>query len=144
MLKIILDANILASATISQKGNPAKILAAWRQNKFDLIVTEEIMQEAWRVLFYERVKKISYLSKQEVTDLLLELQNGAILISTALNLKIIKSDPTDDKYIIAAVEGQADYIVSGDQHLLELKEYEGIKIVSPKEFVEILEAGAEK
>jgi len=140
MLKVILDSNILASATISNKGNPAKILFSWRQKKFELIVTEKIMQEAWRVLFYQRVRAISYLSKQEVTDLLLELQNGSILIPTTLDLKVIEKDPTDDKYIIAAVEGQADYIVSGDQHLLELGSYENIKIVSPKEFLEILEA----
>lgn len=144
MLRIVLDANILASATISSKGNPAKILASWRQKKFELIATEKIMQEAWRVLFYERVRKISYLSKQEVNDLLLELQNGAILIPTTLDLKIIKKDPTDDKYIMAAIEGKADYIVSGDQHLLELKKYENIKIITPREFVEILEEQEEK
>ena len=138
MLRVILDTNIIASATISQKGNPAKILASWKQKRFELIVTEKIMQEVWRVLFYGRVKEISFLSRQEVGDLLLELQNSAIFIPTTLALKVIEKDPTDDKYIVAAVEGQADYIVSGDQHLLELGSYENTKIITPKEFMEIL------
>jgi len=139
MLKVVLDTNILASATISQKGNPAKILALWRQQKFELIVTEKIMQEAWRVLFYPRVREISVLSTQEVTNLLLRLHNSATFIPTTLDLNVIEKDPTDDKYIIAALEGQADYIVSGDKHLLELASYQNIRIVSPGKFVEILE-----
>lgn len=139
MLKVVLDTNIFASATISQKGNPAKILALWRQQKFELIVTEKIMQEAWRVLFYPRVREISVLSTQEVTNLLLRLHNSATFIPTTLDLNVIEKDPTDDKYIIAALEGQADYIVSGDKHLLELASYQNIRIVSPGEFVEILE-----
>ena len=139
MLKVVLDTNIFASATISQKGNPAKILALWRQQKFELIVTEKIMQEAWRVLFYPRVREISVLSTQEVTNLLLRLHNSATFIPTTLDLNVIEKDPTDDKYIIAALEGQADYIVSGDKHLLELASYQNIRIVSPGKFVEILE-----
>jgi len=56
-----------------------------------------------------------------------------------LKIKVIDQDPADDKFIIAALEARADYIVSGDQHLLELGAYKNIKIVSPREFVEILE-----
>ena len=52
---------------------------------------------------------------------------------------IIEKDPKDDKFLHAALEGNADYIVSGDHHLLELKSYEGIKILSPGNFLELLE-----
>jgi len=52
---------------------------------------------------------------------------------------IIKQDPKDDKFLYAAIDAHADYIVSGDDHLLDLKEYEAIKIVTPNDFLSILE-----
>jgi len=65
-------------------------------------------------------------------------------LSPKFDGKNIEKDPADDEFIIAAIEGQADYIVSGNQHLLALGSYEKIKIVTPKEFSEILDADTKK
>jgi len=53
-------------------------------------------------------------------------------------VNVVKQDPDDNKFIEAALEGEADYIVTQDRHLLKLKEFEGIKIVTPEEFLRIL------
>ncbi|MBI1925537.1 PIN domain-containing protein [Candidatus Poribacteria bacterium] len=81
----------------------------------------------------------SFLKHAEVYEFLEILERTAIKVKGELQLQVIKADPDDDKFIIAAVEGGADYIVSGDSHLKELKEYQGIKIVTPAQFVRILE-----
>lgn len=61
-----------------------------------------------------------------------------IVIPGKKDLRVIQADPDDDKFVIAAVEGFADYIVSGDHHLLDVKKYEDITILSPNDFLNIL------
>ena len=56
----------------------------------------------------------------------------AILTSGKLKLTVIREDPPDDRYLECAVEGEAEYIVSGDQHLLSLGEYRGIRVLTPR------------
>lgn len=51
---------------------------------------------------------------------------------------IVKDDPTDDKYVVCAIEGDADFIISGDKHLLNLGSYKNIRILTVREFLEIL------
>jgi predicted nucleic acid-binding protein len=55
-----------------------------------------------------------------------------------MKIDAIPEDPQDNKFITAAIEGEADYIVSGDHHLRDLKNYQGISIVSPSEFLQII------
>lgn len=66
-----------------------------------------------------------------------EIAEGFFIADPLLNLNIVKADPKDNKIIECAVVGKADYVVSGDKHLLDIKEYDKIKIISPKEFLEI-------
>ena len=74
-------------------------------------------------------------AEARIQGLLALLQNQTILTPHALNLMVIEDDPEDDTIIIAAVEGNADCIVSGDRHLKNLKSYQGIPILSPAEFL---------
>ena len=60
------------------------------------------------------------------------------LIEPKESIKVIKDDPKDDMVLECAVEGKADFIVSGDPHLLKLKEFRSIKIVTPKQFLDLL------
>ena len=140
MLKAVLDTNIIVSSTISTQSNPAKILDYWREKRFRMIITPAIIEEMWQVLFRPGIKKYRKFSDERTKKFLLKLQKEATLITPTQKIKLIEKDPADDVFIIAAVEGQADYIVSGDKHLLELGSYQNIRIVSPGEFVEIIEA----
>lgn len=79
------------------------------------------------------------LTEDEVNILLDSLEASGIQTKGELQLKVVDAHPADDKFIIAAVEGKASYIVSGDQHLKDIGEYQGIQIISPIEFLKILE-----
>jgi predicted nucleic acid-binding protein len=56
-------------------------------------------------------------------------------------LRVVEADPDDDKYLAAAVEGRADYVVSGDKHLLDIKAYEEIRIIPPRLFLTLIRKG---
>jgi len=81
------------------------------------------------------------MNAQEINDLIDELETAGIKTPAQLKLKVIEIDPADDKFLVAAIEGKADYIVSGDKHLKTLGSYQGVQIVTPVEFVKILESG---
>jgi hypothetical protein len=140
MLRAVVDANVFASATHNPESPPAKVIHAWFRDRFQLILSPAILAEVRRVLHYPRIKKASTWTEVEVAELISLLEtNAEIQVPGALDLKVVR-DPTDDKYIVAAVEGQADYIVSGDKDLLDLGRYQSIAIVSPRRFLQILAA----
>jgi len=139
MLKVVLDTNVIVSATLIKNSLSDKILRAWQKGEFQLIISPEIIEEIRRVLFSEKIKNRGWMTEKEIEELLFLLERAALLSPGQLSLKVIKEDPHDDKFIIAAIERKADYIVSGDKHLLNLKSYQKIKIVSPRKFWEILQ-----
>jgi uncharacterized protein len=73
---------------------------------------------------------------KQIAEFLEAIAGFATLTLGVLRLQVITNDPDDDKYLECAVEGQADYIVSGDHHLTDLKTYQGIMIVDPATFIE--------
>lgn len=139
MLNVVIDTNVFIRAILVPSGVPAQIIEKWSQARFWLITSKSIIREIRDVFFYDRIRKRCPKSDEEINQFIDRIQQAGVETPEQLNLKIISDDPTDDKFIIAAVEGRADYIVSGDQHLLQLGAYNEIKIVSPKEFMEILE-----
>ena len=138
MLKVVIDTNVLVSAIITQRGNAAKILKAWKNKKIKVIVSPKILEEIREVIFRPKIKRLSFWTDEQRKQLLEDLINISFLVPGSLKLRVIPEDPPDDKFIIAAVEGKADYIVTGDEHLSKLGSYKGIKIVSPVEFIRIL------
>ena len=77
-------------------------------------------------------------SKKQVEDAIEEVKSFSQIIDPKNKLEIVKEDPDDDKIIECAVEGNVDYLISGDNHLLKLKQYENIKIVNTTEFLKVL------
>ena len=138
MLKAVLDTNLFISALLTTKGNPAKIINRWKAGFFDLVISLPILKEIQRVILYPKIKKRLNWTKVETSEFLLGLAQFSIMVSGESKVDVIKEDPTDNKYLACAQEGQADYIVTGDQHLLKQGRYKGTKIVTPKEFVDIL------
>lgn len=138
MVKVVMDTNIIVSATIAKQGNEAKALDAWRDEKVELIISPQILEEMGRVLFYRRIRKQSWMTEKEIREFLFELANAATITPGLLKLKKVVKHSPDNKFLIAAVEGKADYIVSGDRHLRELGSYRGIKIAPTGEFLRIL------
>ena len=139
MLKAVIDTNVFVSATITEKGKPAQILKVWREKKLEVIISPEILKEIGQVIFRPKIRNISFWTEKERYQFIEDLARICILIPGSLQLKKIVKHTQDHKFLVAAIEGKADYIVSGDYHLRNLGIYKGIKIVSASEFLQILE-----
>jgi len=139
MLKIVIDTNVFVSATITEKGKPAQILKVWREKKLEVIISPEILKEIGQVIFRPKIKKISFWTEKERYQFIRDSARICILTPGSLELKQAVKHTQDHKFLVAAIEGKADYIVSGDYYLRNLGIYKGIKIVSANEFFQILE-----
>jgi hypothetical protein len=139
MLKAVIDTNVFVSATITGKGKPGQILKAWRENELEVIISPGILREIGKVIFKPKIKKISFWTDKERYELIKDLAKICILTPGSSELEKVVEHTPDHKFLVAAIEGKADYIVSGDYHLRDLRAYKGVKIVSPTEFLQILE-----
>ena len=137
-MRIVLDANVFVSALIAAKGAPARLLDYWRKGKFDLVVSAAILGELERVLHYPRLQNQYSLPDEAIQRFVHLLQARAIIVAPSEEISVIDRDPTDNRYLECATHGEAEYIISGDHHLLDLKEYEGIRILAPLEFLALL------
>ena len=87
------------------------------------------------MLKYPHISKKYKLSKSDVQSLLTLIEHEAVVIPKLPAVHVIKDDPDDDKFLACAFAARAEYIVSGDQHLLSLGSYKSISIVTVKEFL---------
>jgi putative PIN family toxin of toxin-antitoxin system len=137
-MQVVLDANVLISAVISSRGAPAEILRYWEEDRFDVVISAPILEELERVIHYPRIQQRYNLPETEVARFLHLLRTAAIVVEPRGELSVVERDPADNRYLECAVEGAASYIVSGDQHLLELGDFRGIVILPPAGFVALL------
>jgi hypothetical protein len=138
MLRVVLDANILVSALISPRGNPAEILARWEAQEFELVLAPPILAELQRALHYPRITARYKLPEEEVGQFLHLLSRQAIIVEPAARLAVIDKGPSDNRYPECALAGDASYIVSGDAHLLDLVSYREIAVLAPASFLALL------
>ena len=138
MIRAVLDANVFVSAIISPVGIPAQVLKAWRDEQFHLVLSQEILREIGRVLRYPKIAKRHRWSERRLRVFVEDLSRLAILTPGVERLSVIKDDLSDNRYLECAVEGEADYIVSGDEHLLSVGNFQGIEILKPRAFLEVL------
>jgi hypothetical protein len=144
MIRAVLDANVIVSAVLTTAGNPARILDAWRTERFALLVSSAILEEVARVLEYPRIARLHHWPRTKIREFVAELAYLGIMAPGEITLSVVRSDPADNRYLECAVEGAADYLVSGDQDLLDLREHHGIRIVTPKTFLEVLRTNQEQ
>ena len=139
MLKIVLDANVFVSALINPHGKPAQILNYVFENKIRLFTSPSIIEELQRVLSYPKLVKRHGLEKEELKKFVSDLLSIMALVEGKKAIDVIVEDPTDNNYLSCALDAKADFIVSGDMHLLNLREHEGTQIITPTQFLEMLE-----
>ena len=72
---------------------------------------------------------------EQIDEFVGKILSMAELVTPEMDLEAVEDDPDDDKILECAVAGNADYIVSGDSHLLDIEEYRGVEILSPDEFL---------
>ena len=96
------------------------------------------MQRYDRVLHSEEILEKTNTYQQARIQAIQKLMQSTIFVEPKQKFKAVKDDPDDDKFIDCAVEGKCDYIISQDKHLLKIKEFQGIRILTPKEFLKRL------
>ena len=138
MLRAVLDANIYVSAAVRGDGPPGQIIERFLGDAaFEIVVSQAIVDEVLRALAYPKVRK--YIRRGLDPELWFEdIVVLAQFVAGEYEVAGVSDDPDDDKYIAAAVEGRAAFVVTGDPDLLALKEHEGIRIVSPRAFLDLL------
>ena len=141
---IVLDTNVIISALLSSKGSPAKIIDYWEAEWFDVATTEPLLDELERALGYGRVRRYFKQPQEKIGALLKRFKAVGIVVDPKIALNIIQDDPDDNRVVECAVAAKASYIISGDEHLLDLKEYQGIVILPPTGFVTLLELEKKK
>jgi len=122
-MKVVLDTNVFISGIFWEGNFCSQIISKWRMGEFELVSSKEIIEELVKTL---RNFKISMPNEliQEWTTLIIE---NARIVEPVKMLEIIKEDPADDKFLEAAIAGNADLIISQDKHLLKLTQYQNIK-----------------
>lgn len=129
-MRVVLDTNVFVSG-IFFSGPPYKILSAWRNGSFRLIVSPEILEE------YRRVG--THLSAQfkgvDIAPVLELVAIHAELVAAAPLPDGVCTDKDDDKFLACARSARAKYICSGDKALLKTSGYGGIRVLTPREFL---------
>jgi len=134
-MRAVLDTNIFVSGIHWKNGASGRVLDFWLEGKFELISSEATIDEIVETL---RDFKIN-LSFNEILIWVSVLAEESFFVEPILAFDVVKEDQDDNKFLEAGVEGEADYIVSKDNHLLKLVEFKDIKIVSPEEFLKVLD-----
>lgn len=138
MLRTVLDANVYVSVLLRPEGPPGQIIGRFLSGEaFEIILSPALIEEVLRALAYPKVRK----RIRDAVDAELWFEDILVLaqlIAGEYKVSGVSNDPDDNKYIAAAIEGRAGFVVTGDPDLPAVKEYEGIHIVSPRAFWDLL------
>jgi putative PIN family toxin of toxin-antitoxin system len=134
MTRVVLDTNIYISAVMFG-GLPGSLLDLALLRAFTLIISPALLDE-----LDEKLRAKFEMSPEDAAFLRARLESVAKVVEPRETLSVISDDPDDNRVLECAVEGQADVIVSGDRHLLKLANYQGISIVTVRQFLESAEA----
>jgi len=130
-MRVILDTNVFISG-IFFSGPPSQILKAWANKSLQIVLSKQILDE------YQRVSEELSSKFQEIDILpIIELVtiHGQFIDTQGFEITVCE-DPDDDKFLECAIAGKCKIIISGDKHLLKLSGYEGVAVMSPRNFVD--------
>jgi putative PIN family toxin of toxin-antitoxin system len=130
-LKVVMDTNVFISGVFFS-GPPYQILKAWQSGEFELVASQEILDE------YLRVGEI--LAEEHPVIDLKPMFNFVLEHATIYKPSVLKEpvceDPDDDKFFACALASESKIIISGDKHLLKVTGYQGIEVLKPREFMD--------
>jgi uncharacterized protein len=139
MLRVVIDTNVIVSGILSRTGAPAELLNAWRERRFLLLSSPAIVAEVNAVLHYPHLQKKYHLSDEEINLTITLLEHDALLVSGDADVAgSVPADPKDEMFLACALGGQADVIVTGDHHLLDLGVFRDIPIINARQFLDQL------
>jgi putative PIN family toxin of toxin-antitoxin system len=139
--KAVLDTSVMVSVAFAKEGLAKELRDMIADEAFTLVISKEMMAELYRVLHYPRIRKQFHPSEEDIDEFIGLILEKAILTSGSYSLHRIKDDPTDDMFLACAMEAEADFLVSRDAHLRNLKQFRGTKIIDVRGFIEKVKKG---
>src|SRR5215211_3402166 len=136
-LTAVIDSTVLVSAFLTEGGVSAELLRYAREGVFLVFLSEDILTETEHTLAYPRIRERYTYTDTDVADFLNRLRIAANLVDDLPHLTVVR-DPNDDMVIATAVHAQVAYVVTRDNDLLSLQQYEDITIISPEAFIAIV------
>jgi putative PIN family toxin of toxin-antitoxin system len=130
MLRVVADTNIFISALMFG-GLPGAFLDLAFARSFQLVTSPTLLDE-----LQQKLRNKFQISNTDANSIRAKLAKHALLVEPPIALKVVVDDPDDDRVLECAVAGEADYIVSGDRHLLKLESYRGITISTVRSFMD--------
>lgn len=129
-MRAVIDTNVFVSSFYG--GKPREIIELWKTGEITLCLSQDILDE-----YVEVLQRLGLENEDELEELLSLFSKGFNLLFTTKTprLKVVRRDPSDDKFIECAVALQANVIITGDRALEMIKEYRGIKILTPQQFL---------
>ncbi len=134
-MKVVLDTNVLISALI-KTGKPKRLLRKVAERKA-LVLSKSILDEFVKVAQEDKIRK--YVEEEDIAVFLSFLRTFAAVVKVSSKFSVVKEDPDDDVILRTAYDAKATFIVSGDMHLLSIKKFGGIKIVTIDEMLRLIE-----
>ena len=130
---MVLDTNVMVSGLLNPRGLPGKILAAWRAGHFELLMSVPMLDELSRVLRYPKIHRLTGMTNTEIDDFIFIMRTRVDIVDIPQTGSWPDLRDPDD-YMIAETcnQGEADWLVSGDEDLLVLKD--SLPVVSPADF----------
>ena len=145
MIRAVLDTNVLVSALLKLVNSPSsQIHQYFIRKEFLLLTSRTILREVERLINEDRIVTRYQLSTTRRHTFLYNLRRLSRLVTTRMSLSGATNDPDDDKFLACAMKGKADYVVSGDRHLLDIGHFHKIEIITPQGFLAVLKAIGKK
>ncbi|MCA9994806.1 MAG: putative toxin-antitoxin system toxin component, PIN family [Anaerolineales bacterium] len=136
MVRAVIDTNLIISYLITQGETMSRLVTHWEKGHFVYLISPMILAEVHHVVNRPRLRQ--YL-RTDSSALLELLEADTEFVPGKLHLSGICRDPEDDKFIACAIEGNANYIVTGDSDLLTLRNYKHVAMIRAYDFVELLD-----
>lgn len=139
MIKVVLDTNVLVSAHLTRHSNAEKILSLAEADSIEIYLSPQIFRELEATLLSPKLMKILKETPKQVRHSIMLLKEFVKMTLGMLNVDAVKADPDDNIILACAMESHADYIISGEHHLMDLASFEGISIINPDTFLKFME-----
>ncbi len=143
-VKIVLDTNIFVNSLIMPSGCCSRIIKKWKNTDFTLYMYRVMLEEIDKVIRRPKIVKEHRLKEKKICRYIKYIKNFAVFITPATIVSVIKDDPADNMFLSCAVDAEADYIISMDKHLLLLRSFKRIPIISPGVFWEVINVFEQK
>lgn len=134
ILRAVIDTNVMVSVAFAKQGLAKKLRDLIADDAFVMVTSKAILKELYEVLHYPHIVERFKPSEEDIEEFIGMIIEHAVITKGAYRIDGITEDPKDDMFLACALEGKADYIVSRDPHLRNLKHYHGIQIVDASTF----------